>query len=353
MNKKNFAITLFLLLLPFFACSTELWPIGESRVKRSTHSTSGSNAALHETFPNHADYKEGGRFYYSNFVNSFGQREVLDTSKEIIYCEVNDRNFSETVESLYKEGGAGFATSAEFSVRDDATTVGFTPEALNSAIYQTLLNNSSNNTKGRFCYREDDIKVDYRTPGAESAVYCDPQRVALHATPKTFIDTSSGNACEIKLDAPLKLNQTRFIRQLQEFGDITIAQGFIGCFKNPISGTPEVTLVDNPSSCTKTSRESCVRTCEWAHQVVCDAKDMPSWGGGNCKAYGSMLFKDDAINVNSIDNLSFNLDSRTLYRGSAIMSCSMLDGRAQWIVSSQTCEPVELPNTGARPSQIQ
>lgn len=347
MKKLIIFVSTLCFLFPFYLSGADLWPVGEPRVKRSNHSTSGTNAALHETFPNANDYKEGGRFYYSNYLNSFGQREILDTSKEIIYCESGDRDFSETIESLYRGGGSGFTSSHTFSVRDDATTVGFTPEALSSAIYQTLMNNNSDNTKGRFCYRENNPKVDYRTPGAESAVYCDPQRTPSHSTPKTFIDTSSGNTCQIQLDAPLKLNQTRFIRQLQEFGDVTIAQGFIGCFKNQISGTPEVVLVDNPSSCTKTSRDSCVRTCEWAYQVVCDAKDMPSWG--KCSAYGSMLFKDDAISVNSVDSLSFDLGSRTLYKGSAVMACSMIDGRAQWVVSSQVCLPVEEPKSGSKP----
>ena len=231
---------------------------------------------------------------------------------------------------------------ALFSVNADATSVGFTPNQLSSAIESVLTgSNATSNSLGRFCYRENDTKVDYRSPGAASAVYCDPSRVTAHAQPKTFTDTSSMQSCSLKLDAPIKVGETRFLRQLQTDSEITIAQGFLGCYKNQDTGSPEVVLIDNPPSCTKTNRADCAHTCEWAYQVVCDATKMPRWGGGQCGAFGTMIFKDDVIDVSSVDTLSYNKDTNKQFRGEAIMTCAMISGQAQWIVNNSTCTEVE------------
>lgn len=354
------------------ASNVDYWGENPIRVKQSTHSTSGFNPALHNQFANSPDYEEGGRFYYSNYLNSFGQKERLNTEQEIIFCQGNEKTFSEMIEAeLYKQSGIrstdnlssrqmgltavlsaaysgldgfGLPSSGDdvlFSVNADATSVGFTPEALVGAIEKTLReSNSTSNSLGRFCYRENDSRVDYRTPSAASAVYCDPSRVAAHAQAKTFTDTSSMNSCSLKLDAPIKVGETRFLRQLQADSEVTIAQGFLGCYKNSDTGIPEVVLISNPPSCTKTNRGDCAHTCEWAYEVVCDAQTMPKWGGGQCAAYGTMIFKDDVIEVNSIDGLSYNRDLNKQFRGEAIMTCAMVSGKAQWIVNNSTCSEV-------------
>lgn len=333
--------------------ATKYWPDSEERVKRSTHNISSYNPALHKTFSNHADYEEGGRYYYrgpAGHVNSFGQQERLNTDQEILFCGPGDRTFSETLTSLYNQknlfaelrtwyGDSAPATSSPFSVKDDSTSVGFTPAMFEDAVENTLLNNSNDRVKGRFCYRENDTMVDYRTPGAEKAVYCDPA-TGSHGQPHIFIDTSSLKTCEIVLDVPIKVGETRFVRQLQETSDFTIAQGFVGCYANESSGLPEVKLIENPPTCNKINREDCARTCEWAHQVVCDAKLMPKWGGGQCGAFGTMIFKDDVIDVGSVDSLSYNRETKKLYRGEAIMSCAMVSGKAQWVVNDATCNIV-------------
>lgn len=339
------------LLTPSLASAANYWTAEQGRVKRSTHSTSGYDAALHQGFQNKQDYEEGGRFYYSEFVNSFGQKEVLNTDQEIIFCGPNDKTFSETISTLFKGPGQGFQVEGEYAVRDDSTSIGFTPEAFNQSVYNTLVNNSNSTAKGRFCYRENNSKVDYRNPGAEKAVYCDPRTSSAHGAEKVFLDTSSGNSCAIALDIPLKLGETRFVRQLQETGSITIGQGFLGCYPNATSSLPEVVLIDNPESCTKTNRANCTKTCEWAYEVVCDAALMPKWGGGKCGAVGTMLFKDDIIEVNSADSLSYDVSSNQLYRGEAVMSCAMISERAQWVVSNQSCSPVTQTNPGAKGRQ--
>lgn len=345
LNIKTLCSAIVLTLLTTHAVAeNNYWNPSKSRVEKSEISRSGYTSALHQKMSNKAEYEEGGAFFYSNYTNSFGQKEVLDSSQEMIFCQGSERTFTETVKTLFKGGGQGFAgEKSAFMARDDSTSVGFSPDAFEEAVGQTLQLNGTTNAKGRFCYRENDSKVDYRDAGAAQAVYCDPTRSASHAAAKTFTDTSSGNSCEIKLDIPLKLGETRFIRQLQTTPSATIAQGFVGCYANSTSGIPEVALIDNPSSCTKTNRETCVKTCEWAYQVVCDAKLMPKWGGGKCGGIGTMLFKEDAVEVNSVDALSYNTDEKKLYRGSAIMSCAMVSGKAQWIVNSSSCLPVSNP----------
>lgn len=297
--------------------------------------------SMHNQFPDIADkYSENGAFYFSNTVNSFGYKEPFNYSQEVLFCGASDRTFSDAVkiaassaiDTCFSTGGRSCAGSSLNKMRYDSTSVGPSPTDIEREVKAALVNNANNNAKGRFCYRLTDSNIDYRASGAGAATYCQP------GSEMTFADSVSGFSCGLKLDITMKVGETRYLRQLQG-SKATIAQGFVGCYANPTTGVPQTVLVANPQSCTPSSRDSCLRTCDWADEVVCDPRDMPRWGAGKCGAFGTMLFKGDVFPVTSSDQLSFDSASGKFYRGTAKMSCSMVNGKASWSVSNSTCTP--------------
>lgn len=321
----------------------------ESRVNKVDPNRAYTNsyiANMHNSFSDIRErYEEGGEYFYSNALNTFGQQEALNPQQEVIFCRPGDRNFTSavvdaasrrndsTVRSTYWSGS--YSPNGDFKVEDDSTTSGLAPDQMTSSIREALINNSNNQTKGRFCYDENNYagRVDYRNPSATQATYCDPSQTAA----LTFEDEVSGFGCGLNLDIPLKAGETRFIRQLQD-GQPTIAQGFVGCYNNPSTGHPEVTLIQNPDSCSPSSRGECLRTCDWADQVVCSSQDMPSWGGA-CQAVATQIFKDDTITVEASRAMSVDSNGRR-HQGQATMSCQMVGSQAQWVVTSSSCTPV-------------
>lgn len=281
-------------------------------------------------------YEEGGRFFYSNVLNTFGEREALNLEQEVVFCEPGDQNFSSTViDAAGRRSASGYGSGARVEVTDDATNSGLSPFDLELSIEQALVINANDNAKGRFCYDENNYagRIDYRNPNAASAVYCDP----ASSPTLGFDDEVSGFGCGLDLDIPLKAGETRFIRQVQE-NQPTIAQGFVGCYNNPSTGQPELTLIQNPQSCSASSRGDCLRTCDWANQVVCSSRDMPSWGAA-CKAVPTQLFKGDSISVESSMPASVDSSGKR-FQGNATMSCQMVGESAQWVVTSSSCTQV-------------
>jgi hypothetical protein len=307
------------------------------------------SAALHNRFLDiKANYEENGVHYYSDVLNSFGFQEVLDPTQEVIFCGAGDKNFSDAINIaqnssngshnrgvLVTNGDSGFIGEI-FSVKESSETVGFDASSMDDAIKSVLQNNV--NAKGRFCYRETDQNVSYRRAGSSQATYCGSGQT------QTYTDSVSGFQCQLALDINMKVGETRFVRQLQSAGLPTIAQGFIGCYADPISGSPVMQLVDNPSSCSPSSRSTCIRTCDWAEDVVCNPQDMPRWGGNQCGAYGTMIFKDEVINVNSSSQLSYEESTGTLFEGSAVMACVVVSSgasrSANWAIVSSECNPI-------------
>lgn len=141
----------------------------EERVKKEEGQPFYS-ATLHSRFSFGDDYEENGRFYYSDSTDSFGNKEVLDTETEMIFCGPNDRSFTDTIiNAASRNRTSGYNTvGQEFGVSHDSTTVGFTPSQFESEISTTLQNNANTpGTKGRFCYDESDAsdRVSYRFSG--------------------------------------------------------------------------------------------------------------------------------------------------------------------------------------------
>jgi hypothetical protein len=308
----------------------------DARVNETSRSKEYT-ANMHNRFPSIKDrYEEGGVYFYSDAVNTFGQREALNPQQEVIFCQPGDKNFSSAVvEASSMRDTDSYSGSGEFRVKDDASTAGLSPSLLELSIRNALQNNANDQTKGRFCYDENDYagRVDYRNPSSSQAIYCDPNS----SSTLDFTDEVSGFGCGLDLDIPLKAGETRFIRQLQE-GQPTIAQGFVGCYNNPSTGSPELTLIQNPESCSASSRGECLRTCDWADQVVCSSKDMPGWGGA-CRAVATQIFKDDSITVQAYSAISVGT-SGVRFEGQAEMSCQMVGNQAQWVVTSSSCNPI-------------
>lgn len=328
------------LVLVFFAlCHSQSSLAGDSLSENKRPKT--YTTSMHNQFSDIAsNYAEKGAYYFSDTVNSFGYKEPFNYAQEVLFCGANDRTFSDAVrlaaasaiDTCFTTGGRSCAGSSLNKVRFDSTSVGPSPTDIEREVRSALLQNSNNNSKGRFCYRLSDSRVDYKNPAAASATYCQP------GSEMVFSDTVSGFSCGLKLDITMKVGETRYLRQLQG-SRVTIAQGFVGCYANPTTGAPQTILVANPQSCSPSNRESCLRTCDWADEVVCDPRNMPRWGGNKCGAFGTMLFKGDTISVNSSDQLSFDNASGKFYRGAAKMSCSMVNAKAAWVVSNATCTP--------------
>jgi hypothetical protein len=340
-------LTVALLTMPFMASSQVTnnpvyWaddPVSEIGVAPTYTS------AMHTRFADlTANYEEGGIYYYSDTTNTFGYLEVLNTEQEMLFCTGSEVNFT-TAYKLAAEAGlitgdtvkideSKWAPGAgDFKVDDDSSTMGFSPSEFDVEVRAALENNSA--TKGRFCYDMTDYanRVDYRNAAAAVATYCSSGLGGV-----SFNDDVSGYSCELDLDVDLKVGETRYLRQLQSTS-VTIGQGFLGCYKNPTTGIPELELISNPSTCTPSSRSTCNYSCDWADDVVCASVNMPRWGGDKCGGLGTTIFKDEAISVSSSDGLSYDTDAGVLYQGSASMRCAMVGTTAQWIVTSQNCSP--------------
>jgi len=331
------------------AATANTYYTGDSRVTKNTDSKMYS-AALHNSFPSiKSEYEENGKFYYNGKINSFGFQDVLNSKQEIVFCDSNDRNFSDAVSDASSTHAASYAKSYQssgvkqgsqyYGIADSATTIGMSPEAMVDSIKSALVHNGVGVTpesKGRFCYKRTDEKVDYRNSGSVDAIYCNADQE------KEYVDPVSGYSCKLKLDVPLKVGQTKFIRQLQS-ENITIAQGFLGCYSNPSSGSPELELIDNPSTCSASNRADCNRTCDWADEVVCNPSDMPRWGPANaCGGYGTVIFKGDFLSVESSSTLSYDAGLGGLFKGEATMQCVVVEHSpgvrsASWAVVDSTC----------------
>lgn len=305
-------------------------------------------AAMHTRFPDiKSRYELGGQHYYSDDVDTFGYAEALNTEQEMLFCSSGDVNFTTafkraaasgviTGETVKGNSERWISGSGMFRVEDDSSTMGFTPSEFDVEVHSALLSN--NNSKGRFCYDMSDYanRVDYRNSSAAQATYCAP---GTPSSSRTYVDPVSGYSCTLELDIPLKVGETRFLQQLQGAAP-TIGQGYLGCYKNAATGYPELELIDNPDSCSGSSRADCNHTCDWADEVVCASSEMPRWSSNNCGGVGTTIFKDEAISINSSDALSYDDTLGVLYRGSATMRCAIVSGTAQWVITSQSCAPV-------------
>lgn len=238
------------------------------------------SATLHSRFSFRSDYEEGGRFYYSDTTDSFGNKEVLDTESEMIFCGPGDRSFTDTViNAASRSRTSGYDTvDQEFGVKHDSTTVGFSPSQFEAEISTTLQNNANTSgTKGRFCYDESDAsnRISYRKSGSESAIYCNQ----LDFSAATFLDPISGQSCKIKLDVPIKVGSKRLVRQLQGDSSLTVGEGYLGCYSSE-SGDPSLRLHSNSDECSLGNYAECSLTCDWAENLVCNPNEMQQTSQG-------------------------------------------------------------------------
>jgi hypothetical protein len=339
-------LTILAMLSSMFAhdvvASTPDYFEGE-RVKKTSRPVTYTSA-MHHKFANAEEYERGGAFYYRDGINSFGMREAINTEQEVIFCSGSEQSFSDAmaraasippaashvVSSTWSKGA-----DVNFAVQHDSTSMSFPPAAMDDAIITSLTFNATSNAKGRFCYDIASPDVDYREAGAKDAVYC-----PADTSPIEITDPGTGETCRLELDVDLKVGETRFLRQLQGGDARTVSQGFVGCYQGA-DRNPTLQLVANPTSCTKESRDSCSYSCEWAHEVVCNPVDMPRWGGGKCGGLGTVIFKDDVIEVNAHPNHSYDQTKGVLYEGKATMSCRMVTGKAQWVVANNSCSKKE------------
>ncbi len=336
------SFVLLLAITPLFLFASDESSKGKQMWDGARVSKSGTahiyTSAMHNKWGDiKSNYEENGVYYYSDVVNSFGFQEVLNVKQEMLFCGPSDRTFSDAIRGAMTHSTGQSSFGGE-GVKYDATSIGFSAATMDSEIKKVLDNNSNPVAKGRFCYSPSDENVDYRSTGAEEAIYCDAGQSMI------YNDSVSGYSCEIKLDINLKEGETRYLRQLQGVNP-TIAQGFVGCYANSVSGQPELSLLDNPEGCSPANRESCIRTCDWAENVVCDPSDLGSgggairWGSGNsCGAYGTVLFKGDVIEVEASPQLSYNSSNGVLYEGRAVVACADVGGAAGWVVTTSSCE---------------
>lgn len=312
---------------------------GHPKISKGTN-TEEYIATMHNKFGDISkNYEEGGAYYYSNFLNSFGLTEALNAEQEVIFCGSNDWSFNEMISDIQQNlhiANFNETFSIDTELKEDSTTTGIPPAYFDSSVHLTLKRNSNSVAKGRFCYDVSNKsgKVSYRTTGAELQTFCDPTK----SQPQVFQDPVSGFSCSVSLDIPLKLGETRYLRQAQTINSKTVASGFAGCYKNSVTGDAEFKLIENPSTCSKANRESCNSTCDWAYKQVCDAQTMPRWGNNMCGGQPTIIFTNNVINVSSSDAKSTY--NGVLYKGEAIMRCDMISGIARWVVQSGTCSPM-------------
>lgn len=347
MNTLKLSLSVLIIVLgcKSYAGQDENTYFKETRVQKQEGKENVSSfysATLHSRFSFRSDYEEGGRFYYSDNTDSFGNQEVLDTETEMIFCGPGDRSFTDTIiNAASKNRTSGYDTAGqEFGATHDSTTVGFSPSQFEGEISSTLQHNANSvSAKGRFCYDESNAndRVSYRRLGSEKAVYCDPNDFL----PATFPDAVSGKTCEIKLDVPIKVGSKRLVRQLQGDSSLTVGEGYLGCYASE-SGEPLLRLHSNADECALGNYAECSLTCDWAENLVCNPSEMPAWG--NCKGVGTLLFKNDSIVVKSVDALSYNSDEDTFYQGKATFSCRVGTDGPFWSVSEPSCSPVNETN---------
>jgi hypothetical protein len=343
--------TLIFLIFYSFNCFSQdggYWPedrrVDSGRVKNYS-------ASLHNQMNSiKGRYEENGEFYYSDVINSFGFRDVLNARQEMIFCGAGDVTFSDVIQNVAASGRqSGYVDLPSLPVGQSgwtngvlhsSTTMGMPFQEFVSVVEGALINNASAQAKGRFCYDRFDSNVDYRRAGSEDEVYCDTTDIV-----PSYTDTVSGFSCQLNLDVPLKLGETRYVRQSQ-LNEATVAKGFLGCYSNPSSGAAELVLIDNPDSCSPSNRSGCVRTCDWAQDVVCEASDMPRWGPNNaCGGYGTTVFKGDVIDVASSPQLSLSVSTGIVFEGRATMFCAVSGigeaRQANWqLLSGSTCSPL-------------
>lgn len=348
---KYFVILLLFILnsLAFssYASEPNYW---SGPVKVDANRLNSYTSTMHTRFNDISEnYQQNGIYFYSGLINSFGMKEVLDPSQQPIFCSPNDRSFTEAFfiaafnarqDQHTEDSTNAIQASKDMLINFDSTNFGVDPFAVDEEIRNALINNSNAGTKGRFCYDINDYanKVNYRQAGAEQETFCG-QGASFN-----YADDISGFSCSLALDAPLKVGETRFVRQLQNANSLTstVGQGLLGCYQNEVTGRSEVSLLDNPDSCSSDNRQSCIRSCDWADNVVCDPRDMPNWGLlGQCAGIGTVIFKNDILEVNSNNGLSYNPITEETFGGTATMACQSLGGNSvEWIIVSQTCNKI-------------
>ncbi|MBE8233517.1 MAG: hypothetical protein HAW67_07240 [Endozoicomonadaceae bacterium] len=285
---------------------------------------------MHQKFSSiKANYDESGAYYYRDGVNSFGEREAINTQEEVIFCSGSDVNFTNTMINTLKNDGSEYSGQ----LKQDSTSFGRSLGEMEGSIELALVNNSTASAKGRFCYKQTNSSVSYRTAGAESAVYC-PQGTTI----ASYIDPVSQKVCSLQLDIDLKVGEVRFIRQLQGGTQLTIAQGYVNCSRN-FNGNPNLELVANGQGCSSTDRRNCNYSCDWAHKVACASSRMPAWGGGKCKARPTTIFIGENLSVLSDYNLS-ERNQTDYWEGNAQLACNLIGSAPEWVVTSQSCSRV-------------
>lgn len=285
------------------------------------------SSSLHEEMSIINRYVEGGVYYLRGEINSFGEDEAVNTQQEVIFCSGTDLTFTEVAKLSLSR--VQFADHDGLVIKDSAST-----GALPNQFINDLESGLRNNGKGRFCYKVNNADVSYFTAGSAEAGYC-----GKGTSTGIFEDPVTRNRCELVLDIDLKAGESRYLRQ-PETGFRTIAQGFVRCNDSGL-GSPTLELISNPDSCGPGSTSTCNFSCIWADGVACSGSSMPRWGGGNCGGVGTTIFKDDIVNINSLNALSFNVLTGLQYRGSAAMSCKSLGELSIWVVDTSNCNVVD------------
>jgi hypothetical protein len=276
-------------------------------------------------------YVEGGTYYLRGEINSFGEREVVNTQQEVIFCGSNDLTFTEVAKLSLSR--VQFADHDGLVIKDSAST-GALPSQFIADLEDGLINNGNSTAQGRFCYRVNNAEVSFRTAGSEDANYCEKG-----ASSGIFEDPVTHNRCELILDIDLKAGESRYIRQ-PEGNFRTIAQGFVRC-NNDGLGNPTLELVSNPESCESGSSSTCNYSCTWADSVACSGSLMPRWGGGNCGGVGSTLFQGDEVTIHSSHYQSFNYQTGKQYEGTAEMACAQVGDVAIWLIRDSNCTEID------------
>lgn len=303
-------------------------------------------------------YEENGEYYYNQYgENSFGMQEPLNVQQEMIVCAGGEQSFQHALQAMasaaaqraaengdiYSDYCLGESCIETVGVTTDATSMPIAKDIFDNVVANILsTSNATNNARGRFCYDMSNTSgaMNYREPQAASETYCQRgEELPL------ISDPVSGFTCQLTLDIPMKVGNTRFVRQAQE-GAPTIGQGFIGCYTDAATGNAKVELIANPETCSFANPDACTQSCNWANEVVCNSDKMPRWGGPDgqrCAAMSTTIFKGDAITVSASPQLSYSSSDGVTYAGEATMSCAMVSGKAQWVVSGASCTPQSAP----------
>ena len=76
--------------------------------------------SLHEEMSIINRYVEGGTYYLRGEINSFGEREVVNTQQEVIFCGSNDLTFTEVAKLSLSR--VQFADHDGLVIKDSAST---------------------------------------------------------------------------------------------------------------------------------------------------------------------------------------------------------------------------------------